>query len=110
MLSFFGIVPHGHMLDLPNGYLGMLFYTFILLRYNTVGAKNNGPLLFQPIVNLMLSFLSFASSIFLARKLYIIREICVLCLSTHIINTTIFYRSIKEAFGNTASGGKVKEQ
>eukprot|EP00339_Tiarina_fusa_P008251 CAMPEP_0116998542 /NCGR_PEP_ID=MMETSP0472-20121206/1575_1 /TAXON_ID=693140 ORGANISM="Tiarina fusus, Strain LIS" /NCGR_SAMPLE_ID=MMETSP0472 /ASSEMBLY_ACC=CAM_ASM_000603 /LENGTH=90 /DNA_ID=CAMNT_0004697721 /DNA_START=39 /DNA_END=308 /DNA_ORIENTATION=+ len=27
MLSYFGIVPDGHMLDVPNAVLGVLYYT-----------------------------------------------------------------------------------
>jgi len=109
MLSFFGLVPHGSILDIPNGYLGIAFYALSLTRHVT-GIQRSGLLshLFHPTVNLIITTLAFSSSIFLARKLYIIQEVCVVCITTHIINTTIFYRSIQEAL--SVSEGKIKRQ
>jgi uncharacterized membrane protein len=107
MLSFFGIVPKGHRLDVPNGILGMLFYTFVFLRHTTSVSQSS--FLFKSQANLLISSLAFASSLFLARKLYIIQEICVVCLSTHVINTTLFIRSIRE-FLSGSSEEKRKTQ
>lgn len=109
MLSFFGLVPHGSILDIANGYLGIAFYALSLTRYLT-GIPRGGLLshLFHPTVNLIITTLAFSSSIFLARKLYMIKEICVVCITTHIINTTIFYRSVQEAY--SLSEGKIKPQ
>ena len=97
MLSFFGIVPEGHALDIPNGVLGMVFYSYVFLRYFS-GKQKGGMLavLFAPTLNLVISTLAIASSAFLARKLYMIRELCVVCLSTHAINTTLWVRALKE--------------
>eukprot|EP00584_Thalassiosira_punctigera_P015186 CAMPEP_0172565446 /NCGR_PEP_ID=MMETSP1067-20121228/108111_1 /TAXON_ID=265564 ORGANISM="Thalassiosira punctigera, Strain Tpunct2005C2" /NCGR_SAMPLE_ID=MMETSP1067 /ASSEMBLY_ACC=CAM_ASM_000444 /LENGTH=154 /DNA_ID=CAMNT_0013356313 /DNA_START=74 /DNA_END=535 /DNA_ORIENTATION=- len=86
MLSFFGIVPPGHVLDVPNGLLGMLFYTYIFLRY-FIGER---PAMFTPSVNMTISTLAIASSAFLGRKLYMLREFCVVCVSTHVINSTLW--------------------
>jgi len=98
MLSFFGIVPEGSALDVPNGVLGMLFYTYIFLRYIMGKDKLSGGIsvLFTPVINLVISSLAIASSAFLGRKLYILRELCVVCLSTHIINTTLWVRALME--------------
>ena len=106
MLSFFGIVPSGHFLDIPNGILGMMFYSYILLRHITSPPLSPGPLsgLFLPQSNFIISSLAFASSLFLGRKLYLIKEICVLCLTTHILNTTLFYRAATEIFSKSKAG------
>lgn len=96
MLSFFKIVPEGHYMDIPNGALGILFYTYTILRYMMMdNKKNHQPfVLFTFTINLMISTLAIASSLFLARKLYMIRELCVVCVTTHIINTALWIRAV----------------
>jgi uncharacterized membrane protein len=100
MLSYFGMVPEGHILDVPNGVLGMLFYLYTILGYFTNKKKTSVQneedtimLLFAPMMNLVISSLAIASSAFLARKLYILRELCVVCVTTHIINMTLWIRA-----------------
>ena len=90
MLSFFGIVPEGHILDIPNGYLGIIFYLYTIIRFYTINKNNPRQpfILFTTFMNRFISTMAIASSIFLGRKLYLIRELCVVCVSTHIINTT----------------------
>lgn len=105
MLSFFGLVPEGHALDIPNGILGILFYSYILIRFFT---GKHPRVLFATATNLLLSSLAIASSLFLGRKLYIIRELCVVCLSTHIINTTLWLRSIREGLDDSKKTVKVQ--
>lgn len=95
MLSFFGLVPIGSALDIPNGILGMMFYIYVFIRFNVVSSSKL-LVLFDRRVNAVICSLALASSIFLARKLYIIKEICVVCLTTHVINTTMFHRAIKQ--------------
>jgi hypothetical protein len=93
MLSFFGLVPKDSVLDIPNGILGMIFYIYVFLRCNMRSSK------LVPLdrrVNAIICSLALASSIFLARKLYVIKEICVVCLTTHVINTIVFYRAMLE--------------
>ena len=101
MLSYFGIVPEGHILDIPNGILGMIFYLYTIIGYvmrktkTNVGNDGGGTimLLFAPMMNLVICSLAIASSAFLARKLYILRELCVVCVTTHIINMTLWIRA-----------------
>ncbi len=93
MLSFFGLVPEGSALDIPNGILGMLFYIYVFIRCNLRKSK---VILFDRRVNAVICSLALASSVFLGRKLYIIKEICVVCLTTHVINTTVFFRAVLE--------------
>ena len=94
IISIFSQVPKGSALDIPNGILGMLFYTYVLLRCNIM--KSSSLFLLDRRINAVICSLALASSIFLARKLYMIKEICIVCLSTHLINTTIFLRAMRE--------------
>jgi len=96
MLSYFGLVPQGHFLDVPNGFLGILFYSYTLVRHYT-----GKQLLFTSSVNMVISSLAIASSAFLARKLYVIREMCVVCITTHFINTTLWIRGMREGLSET---------
>ena len=106
MLSFFGLVPKGHAFDIPNGVLGMLFYTYVFLR--SVDKYPRGmSILFTSTFNLIISSLAISSSVFLGRKLYIIQELCIVCVSTHIINTTAWIRAIREAFGSSQKTEKI---
>ena len=84
MLSYFGLVPKDSVLDIPNGILGLIFYAYVLIRGNL---KESNLILLDRRVNAVICTLAMASSLFLARKLYIIKEICVVCLTTHLINT-----------------------
>ena len=94
ILSLFPKVTKGSAFDIPNGVLGMLFYTYVLLRCNIM--KSSSLFLLDRRINAVICSLALASSIFLARKLYMIKEICIVCLSTHVINTTIFLRAMRE--------------
>lgn len=75
LLSYFGLVPHGHMLDLPNAMYGAIFY----LQQLVWGRM---PLL---VVG------AFVTSVYLAYQLtFVLGDLCILCWSTHVINTTLF--------------------
>ena len=95
IISIFSQVPKGSVFDIPNGILGMLFYTYVLLRCSNI-MKSSSLFLLDRRINAVICSLALASSIFLARKLYMIKEICIVCLSTHVINTTIFLRAMRE--------------
>ena len=108
MLSFFGIVPPGHILDIPNGILGMTFYAYIFVMYTASPSQSLSSIqiLFHPSTNMMITSLAMASSLFLGRKLYEITKICVVCLTTHAINTTLFVRSAREINARGKKGKK----
>jgi uncharacterized membrane protein len=112
MLSFFGLVPSGHVLDVPNGVLGMLFYAYTIVGYFIVAKgkqrKHQGVIfsLFSSSIVLVISSLALASSVFLGMKLYEIRELCVVCVSTHVINATLWIRAMME-FGNARHRAKI---
>jgi uncharacterized membrane protein len=82
MLSYFGIVPAHSVLDLPNAALGFIHYTYLLtLR----------PLMPKSITYFMI-LMAFASTVFLAYQLtFVLFELCILCWTTHVINTYNFY-------------------
>ncbi len=80
LLSYFGIVPSGHTLDLPNATLGSVFYAQLLL-------------LRQPIRVFVCA--AMMTSIFLAYQLtFVLGDLCILCWSTHVINTILFYKIV----------------
>ena len=107
LLSYFQLVPPNHILDIPNGILGIIYYTYMFVRYIIFHDDQSSIILrtlFTPYLNLIISTLAMASSLFLGRKLFILKEICVVCMTTHAVNTVLFYRSIMEII----RGNKVK--
>mmetsp|Transcript_19564 Transcript_19564/g.34401 ORF Transcript_19564/g.34401 Transcript_19564/m.34401 type:complete len:171 (+) Transcript_19564:36-548(+) len=101
MLTYFGIVPQGSILDVPNAALGVVYYTFWLTLM---------PFFPKPLTFLV-SSLAMASSVFLAIQLLILNELCVLCWSTHIINSRLWWCAMSMMKGATDSGNtKAKEK
>lgn len=91
MLSYFGIVPEGSALDVPNALLGVLHYTFMLLLADYKSVP-------KALTSLMVT-MAFASTIFLAYHLtFVVFELCLVCWSTHVINTFLFF----QRFASTA--------
>jgi vitamin-K-epoxide reductase (warfarin-sensitive) len=82
MLSYFGLVPEHSLLDLPNAALGTIHYLYLLLLSQYMP---------KPLTQFMI-VMAFASTIFLAYQLtFVLFELCILCWSTHVINTYNFY-------------------
>jgi uncharacterized membrane protein len=85
LLSYFGLVPKEHFLDVPNAALGVVLYTYRLLLEKT----------FPPLTKI-LTVSAFASTVFLAYQLtFVLNDLCLLCWSIHVINTTIMYKMVK---------------
>ena len=81
MLSYFGLVGQDSIFNVPNAALGLIYYTYQLLLRK-----------FMPYpLTLFATCAAMASSIFLAYTLLLIRELCVLCLTTHVLNTLLLY-------------------
>ena len=99
MLSYFGLVPEHSVLDLPNAALGLMHYIYLLtLR----------PFAPKYFTNFMI-VMAFASTIFLAYQLtFVLFELCILCWTTHVINTYNFYSYFftKTDIGSTATKKK----
>jgi uncharacterized membrane protein len=83
-----GLVPHGSLLDLPNAALGILYYSWIILFVGMPGA-------FFSVLNKIQTSMAMASSLFLAYQLtFVLKELCVLCWTTHLINAILFYNIV----------------
>ncbi len=82
MLSYFGLVPEHSVLDLPNAALGLMHYLYLLTL------RPYMPMKFTYFMIIM----AFGSTVFLAYQLtFVLFELCILCWSTHVINTYNFY-------------------
>lgn len=101
MLSLFGIVPSGSALDVPNAALGVVYYTLWLLVLPRL----------PKILTLVVSSLALASSVFLAVQLLILKELCLLCWTTHVINSRLWFSAMAGMgyFGGSAGTPKEKK-
>jgi uncharacterized membrane protein len=97
MVSYFRIVPEGHWLDIPNPLIGLIYYTYWLLLMPV----------FPNELTVGISSLAMMSSIFLAYKLLILNELCLLCWSTHLINARLLWSAYSSLLKSKESG-KVK--
>jgi uncharacterized membrane protein len=95
MLSYFGIIPDGHVLDVPNAALGLAFYLVWLLVMPKLPKQ----------LTFVITSLAMASSVFLAIQLMILRELCILCWSTHVINSRLWWN----AFSTMRAAGSATE-
>ena len=101
MLSYFSLVPKGSPLDVPNAVLGALYYTFVIL-YDVKAL----PL---PLgVTFFATCMAMSSSIFLACKLIILKKLCLLCWTTHVLNFLLIVHYGMLLGGKTKGKGKVK--
>lgn len=83
LVSYLGLVKPGHALDWPNAALGVLFYVVHMILAPSKLAT-------------AASLLGLSVSIFLAYQLtFVLKELCVLCFSTHIINVLLVYGNLK---------------
>ncbi|GFH48084.1 hypothetical protein CTEN210_04560 [Chaetoceros tenuissimus] len=103
MLTYFGIVEEGSILDVPNAMLGFLYYTIIFLSESFLPKTS-----IVKKLTVVMNCMAMSSSIFLGTKLYQLRELCVLCISTHILNTLLLIYYVKLLMKNTANKSKVE--
>jgi vitamin-K-epoxide reductase (warfarin-sensitive) len=103
MLSYFGMVDHNSMLDLPNAALGMMHYTYLLLVLLPRSRYMPAALTQCAVAS------AFVSTLFLAYQLtFVLHELCVLCWTTHVINTYIFYCYFFQTSRTSRSTNKTK--
>ena len=106
-MSYAGLVEKGSTLDLPNAALGVLYYTWHLLLTPIAPLR---PLTMMATAGAM------ASSIWLAYQLtFVLGDLCILCWSTHVINTLLFIKfvvlpltSTSTTTGSSSTHHKVK--
>lgn len=85
ILSKWGLVPKGSVLDVPNAALGSVYY-LIALSYPLFSHEIMGR-----VFMLGASTFSLLFSLYLAYILkFILHDLCVVCVSSYIINTFIF--------------------
>jgi len=82
MLSFFNVVSVDSPIYLnpPNALLGVIYYLCVLLLPSR-----------SPLVK-FITTISLLTTIFLFSVLYKKKEVCLLCLSNHVVNLSLFYR------------------
>lgn len=93
MMSYFGIVPNGHTLDVPNAALGILFYScvFILPYLKPI------PKQAKKVLLMLAATLSCATSAFLGYILVtVLKDLCLVCTSTYVVNFFIFVLAARD--------------
>lgn len=101
MLSYFGVVPEGSLLDVPNAALGLVYYSYWLFLAKSVPSP----------ITIFISSMAMASSIFLAIKLVLLGELCILCWSTHVINSRLYWSVITNlVLGGRGAASKPKKK
>lgn len=100
MLTYFGIVPDGSLFDVPNAALGLTYYTIIFLAEQFLTKTH-----LVKVLTVCLNSAAMSSSVFLAVKLIQLGELCLLCWTTHLLNTLliVYYSRL------LMKGGKVKK-
>jgi uncharacterized membrane protein len=72
------------MLNVPNAALGAVYYFYqLVLRYY-----------FPYPTTVFAALAAMASSIFLAYHLTLLQELCILCWTTHVLNTLLLYDTL----------------
>ena len=107
MLSYFQIIPNGHWMDQPNAVLGILFYGISLF----LPKMRFIPLSVRKIGMWIASVISCTSSAWLGFILvYVLHDICIVCVSTYIVNAIIFFLSTRDLLcGGRSQTKKVKQ-
>jgi hypothetical protein len=100
MLSYFGLVPAESPLDVPNALLGALYYAYVLLYSLNVTAS-----VFPPALTFAASCMAMSSSLFLAYKLLVLKKLCLLCWTTHVLNFLLIVHYGRALLG-TAGGSR----
>lgn len=105
MMSYFGLVEEKSPLDVPNALLGSLYYTYVVL-YSTQITSSIFPLGLTFFAN----SLAMSSSVFLAYKLLVLKKLCLLCWTTHVLNFSLIVYYGRRVFGaeGKVSGDKKK--
>lgn len=85
MLTYFGLVPKGSLLDVPNAALGWIYYTLWMVAVPKLASSTS------PKLVLLLASMAMASSVWLAVQLLLLQELCLLCWSTHVINARLWW-------------------
>ena len=94
MMSYFGLVPEKSTLDVPNAFLGALYYTYVILY--SLGITSS---IFPLGLTFFANVTAMASSVFLAYKLLVLKKLCLLCWTTHVLNFSLIVYYGRKMFG-----------
>ena len=98
LLSYFGLIPVGHVLDVPNAVLGALYYAWLLLVPHFIPKEElggNGGRDLVLLITRAMAALAFATTVVLAYCLtFVVYDLCLLCWTAHAINATLVYRLV----------------
>jgi hypothetical protein len=100
LLSYFGLVPHGHVLDVPNAAIGVVYYLYIITL---------SPVL-PVLITRLAAVAAMSASLILAYRLTQIGEICVLCWTTHVLNAFLLWSAFYESPSSVATVSKDKKR
>lgn len=95
LLSHFGLVSDGHVLDLANAVLGSFYYTMLLLappvlQHFSPSTKNRVSTILR-----LVTTAAFTTTVYLLYALtFVIYDLCLLCMASHAINATLMYRLV----------------
>ncbi len=98
LLSYLGIVSKESALNVPNTVLGLIYYGLLLL----FGAS------LHPWASLSAASTAMGTSIFLAYTMIVLKELCILCWATHVINSLLLYKIASSYIKRTAPDKKIK--
>jgi len=98
LVSYFGLVPPGHWLDIPNALIGCVYYTYRLL----------GDFIFPVALTQFAASCALTASLYLAYQLTILQELCLLCWTTHVLNLVLWVDAIFRLRKNTRARNSSK--
>ncbi|XP_015605401.1 vitamin K epoxide reductase complex subunit 1-like protein 1 [Cephus cinctus] len=85
----FGLIPKDSILYAPNSIYGLIFY-FTVLILSTLNYYSS------TLALLALGILANISSVYLACILYLLNDICIVCVSNYIVNAIILILTVKK--------------
>jgi uncharacterized membrane protein len=101
MLTYFGIVPEGSFLDVPNAALGLTYYSVIFLAESHLPKTD-----LIKLLTVCVNSAAMTSSAFLATKLIQLGELCLLCWTTHLLNLLLLVYYSRVLLKNNADKAK----
>lgn len=84
LISYFGLVSEDHVMNVPNAFLGLLYYTYQLILRQYMPHS----------MTVMIAIAAMSSSVFLAYHLTLLKELCILCWTTHVLNAILLYDTL----------------
>jgi vitamin-K-epoxide reductase (warfarin-sensitive) len=103
ILSLWGIVERGSVLDLPNAALGLLFYVFLLL-FPSFPLSNK----IKASVMVFACLLSVLLSVYLGYSLFVIlSDVCLVCVSSYVVNAALLVLTVWDWVGAISGKDKV---